>query len=173
MGHKVLALGIMLAALMAAWLVLAAGPAHATTAFTVNSTRDVGDYNPGDGECFTGVVLVIGPECTLRASIQEANAIPGADTIDFDVPTTAVATISPASQLPTITEAVTIDGYSQPGAKSNTLAVGNDAVLKVELSGPGSGSGLRIGAAYSTVKGLVINRWGEGIHISESGATGN
>jgi hypothetical protein len=84
-----------------------------------------------------------------------------------------VATISPASQLPTITEAVTIDGYSQPGAKSNTLAVGNDAVLKVELSGPGSGSGLRIGAAYSTVKGLVINRWGEGIHISESGATGN
>ena len=70
MGHKVLALGIMLAALMAAWLVLAAGPAHATTAFTVNSTRDVGDDNPGDGECFTGVWLVIGPECTLRASIQ-------------------------------------------------------------------------------------------------------
>jgi trimeric autotransporter adhesin len=117
--------------------------------------------------------LVIGPECTLRASIQETNATPGADTIDFDVPTTAVATISPASQLPTITEAVTIDGYSQQGAKPNTLAVGNDAVLKVELRGPGSGSGLRIGAANSTVKGLAINGWGEGVHISESGATGN
>jgi hypothetical protein len=170
---KILALRVLVAALMAAWLALAASPAHATTPFTVNSTTDRGDDNPGDGECFTGVWLVIGPECTLRASIQETNATPGADTIDFDVPTTAVATISPASQLPTITEAVTIDGYSQQGAKPNTLAVGNDAVLKVELRGPGSGSGLRIGAANSTVKGLAINGWGEGVHISESGATGN
>ena len=170
---KILALRVLVAALMATWLALAASPAHATTAFTVNSTTDRGDDNPGDGECFTGVWLVIGPECTLRASIQETNATPGADTIDFDVPTTAVATISPASQLPTITEAVTIDGYSQQGAKPNTLAVGNDAVLKVELRGPGSGSGLRIGAANSTVKGLAINGWGEGVHISESGATGN
>jgi hypothetical protein len=47
--------------------------------------------------------------------------------------------------------------------------VGNDVVLKKQPSGPSSG----IGAANSTVKGLVINRWGEGIHVSESGTTGN
>ena len=37
--------------------------------------------------------------------------------------------------LPTIEEPVIIDGYSQPGARPNTLAVGNNAVLKIELSG--------------------------------------
>jgi hypothetical protein len=31
----------------------------------------------------------------------------------------------------------------------------------------------KLRAANSTVKGLVINRWGEGIHVSESGTTGN
>jgi titin len=178
---KILALRVLVAALMAAWLALAASPAHATTAFTVNSTGDKHDLDfPGgtfdgssDGTCLTNSIYLGVKECTLRAAIQEANVTPGADTIDFAIPGTGVATISPTSQLPTITEAVTINGYSQPGAKPNTLAVGNDAVLKVELSGPGAGSGLRIGAANSTVKGLAINGWGEGVHISESGATGN
>jgi hypothetical protein len=46
---KILALRVLVAALMATWLALAASPAHATTAFTVNSTTDRGDDNPGDG----------------------------------------------------------------------------------------------------------------------------
>ena len=65
--------------------------------------------------------------------------------------------------LPTIEEPVIIDGYSQPGARPNTLAVGNNAVLKIELSGAAmpttNTSGLLINAANSTVKGLVISNW--------------
>jgi len=44
--------------------------------FTVNSTIDEGDIVQGDGVCAAS-----GNNCTLRAAIQEANALPGADTI--------------------------------------------------------------------------------------------
>ena len=44
--------------------------------FTVNSTIDEGDIVQGDGAC-----AAPGNNCTLRAAIQEANALPGADTI--------------------------------------------------------------------------------------------
>ena len=52
--------------------------------FQVNSGYDVGDLNPGDGRCVA--YLTIAPpyvfaHCTLRAAIQEANALPGADQI--------------------------------------------------------------------------------------------
>src|SRR5687767_8966754 len=47
--------------------------------FTVNSTADSPDLNPGDGLC---KARVNGQDvCTLRAAILEANASPGADTI--------------------------------------------------------------------------------------------
>jgi CSLREA domain-containing protein len=177
---KVMALGLLLAALMAASL-LAAGQARASTTFTVNSTEDHSDAVLTVGSCDTGY-QVPGPrgaleaECTLRAAIEQANSTAGADTINFAIPGSGVKTISPNPGLPEITEAVSIDGYSQPGARPNQKAVGNDAVLKIVLSGASApyGSGLRIGASNSTVKGLVVNRWGDtGILVSGSGSTGN
>jgi len=44
--------------------------------FKVNSTDDSVDTLPGDGICRTAAAV-----CTLRAAIQEANALPGADEI--------------------------------------------------------------------------------------------
>src|ERR687894_2037306 len=57
-------------------------PASAAAAFpiTVNDTRDLPDQSVGNGVCATN-----GGRCTLRAAIQEANALIGADTIN--VPT--------------------------------------------------------------------------------------
>ena len=72
---------------------------------------------------------------SLRQAILNANANPGLDTITFDIPGTGVQTISPASALPTITDPVVIDGYTQPGASPNTLAVGDNAVLLIDVSG--------------------------------------
>src|SRR5438874_17299 len=46
--------------------------------FTVDSTTDKADANPGNAKCSTGGIL---PKCTLRAAIMEANAHAGADTI--------------------------------------------------------------------------------------------
>lgn len=60
-----------------------AGVAQAAT-FTVNSTADVVDANPGDGICSTGATLPGTPgtlECTLRAAVAESNALSGANTI--------------------------------------------------------------------------------------------
>ncbi|HEU4402866.1 MAG TPA: DUF4347 domain-containing protein, partial [Candidatus Polarisedimenticolia bacterium] len=44
--------------------------------FTVDSTADVQDANPGDGICSTA-----GGACTLRAALSEANQLNGADTV--------------------------------------------------------------------------------------------
>ena len=75
----------------------------------------------------------------------------GVDTINFAIPGTGVQTVAVGSQglgtLPTITDPVSINGYTQPGASPNTLAKGDNAVLKVELNGaalPLGESGLRI-----------------------------
>ncbi len=48
--------------------------------FTVNSTGDGGDINPGDGVCDDGT-----GDCTLRAALMEANASAGKNEIAFDI----------------------------------------------------------------------------------------
>ncbi len=48
--------------------------------FVVNDASDLSDTNPGDGICQTS-----SSTCTFRAAIEEANALPGWDTIRFSV----------------------------------------------------------------------------------------
>jgi CSLREA domain-containing protein len=57
-------------------MLVAAEPASAVS-FVVDSTADVSDANPGDGICATG-----GGQCTLRAAIEETNAIAGMDVVE-------------------------------------------------------------------------------------------
>src|SRR5690349_19641242 len=97
---------MLLAIMMIAMALPVARPAFAA-GLTVNSTADAADANPGDGVCATA-----GAVCTLRAAIEEANALTGADTINFNIPAAGVQTIAPASDLPQITEAVVIDGLT-------------------------------------------------------------
>src|SRR5215210_2089027 len=157
---------------------IAERPTRAAAPFTVNSTAD-----SGTGGCDA-------TECTLREAIAAANSAAGADTIEFSIPGAGPHTITPSSALPDITSPVTIDGYTQgdstPGdpsddATENTLAVGNNAVLKIELNGdsmPAGGdslvSGLKIkpAAANSTVKGLIVSDWENGIFL-DAGTTDN
>jgi CSLREA domain-containing protein len=54
---------------------LAALPAGALASFTVKSTVDASDNNPGDGVCAANTAA--GVKCTLRAAIEESNANPG------------------------------------------------------------------------------------------------
>src|SRR5437868_13649817 len=70
---------------------------------------------------------------SLRQAILDANANAGADTIAFAIPGPGVHTISPATALPMMTEAVVLDGYTQPGASPNTQPNGEDAVLPIEI----------------------------------------
>ncbi len=94
---------------------------------------------------------------SFREAILFANANPGLDTITFNIPGAGVQNIAVLAPLPTITDGLIIDGYSQPGASPNTLAFGSNAVLLVQLSNGGnSGSGLVIGASGVTVRGLSL-----------------
>jgi hypothetical protein len=52
---------------------------------------------------------------SLRQAIIDANAAGG--TITFNIPGTGVHTISPLSVLPSLTNSVIIDGYTQPGRR--------------------------------------------------------
>jgi hypothetical protein len=110
---------------------------------------------------------------SLRQSIVDANAtISAGDTIQFAI-TNLSTTITPASALPTITDPVTIDGYSQPGSAINPSAATFNGVVPVHLSGTAAGSGangLLITAGNSTVRGLMITGFsGDGIEISGLG----
>lgn len=110
---------------------------------------------------------------SLRQAILDANATPGHGTIVFDIPGLGLHIIRPSSALPTVTEAVFIDGYTQAGAAVNTLSSGCNAVLRIELDGSLAGAdvtALVIIAGNSTVRGLVINRFsGSGILLGANG----
>jgi CSLREA domain-containing protein len=139
--------------------VLAAKPAHATT-FTVNSTGDEADKSPGDEVC----QITTADQCTLRAAIEESNAFAGADTIAFNISGDGPHRISPATELPTITKRVTIDGYTQGDATENTLTQPDktNAVLKIELHGATATNycyGLNVAANNVVIRGLVINNF--------------
>ncbi len=107
-------LGGVLSVLLLIGLTLGAAPlAWAGATFTVDSTADAVDANPGDGVCATAA-----GECTLRAAIQETNALAGADTV----------------WLPAGTYTLTI-----PGAREDQAAAG-DLDLRDSLTIIGSGA---------------------------------
>ncbi len=117
---------------------------------------------------------------SLRQAILDANAAVGADTISFNILGSGVHTIAPASALPQITDGVTIDGYSQPGASANTNGptLGTNALILIELDGTNAGTGSEAavlffapGAGGSTVRGLAVNR-GKWAGIRLSGTAG-
>jgi CSLREA domain-containing protein len=145
-------------AALACWM----APLEAAT-FSVNTTADNG----------TGGCTAL--ECTLREAIVAANATAAADTINFGIgsPATGELRIALASPLPTITQPVTIDGYSQPGSAVNTSANASDATLRIRVDGNFS-RGLAVCADDVTIRGLAITGFaGAGIAFGETngGAT--
>jgi len=136
----------------------------------VNTTDDT-----NDGTCDA-------THCSLREAINIANTHSGPDTIAFNIPTSdpgcdsaGVCTIRPTSySLYLSDDGTTIDGYSQPGASSNTNPFGQpiNAVLKIVLDGSllpqCCPSGLDIRSSNNVVRGLVIHRFYTGIDVVDA-----
>ena len=155
MNYRILSSSWVFAALLSAITM----PAHAAT-FVVDSTLDSTDAAPGNGVCDDG-----GGQCTLRAAIQEANSLAGADSIHFSIGGGGVQTIQPLP-LPTISTTVVIDGTTQPGFSGSPLVV-----LDGSLAGPGA-HGLLVGAPGGgcTIRGLVIHSFRNAIFLQGSGS---
>ncbi len=102
---------------------------------------------------------------SLRDALMTANGNGETDIIKFNIPGSGIHTITPATPLPVITEALTIDGMTQSGATSTSPTI--------ELNGTSAGTsanGLDITAGNSTIRGLIINRFdASGIKISNTG----
>jgi CSLREA domain-containing protein len=142
--------------------------AGSATTITVNSAADT---TANDGACTLREAITAASTNTASGAAAgecaAGQAFPIVDTIEFNISGSGVHTINATSSLPPITEAVLIDGYTQPAnggaaASPNTLAVGDNAVLLVEINGTASPLGSNLfgfkGGSGSTVRGLVINR---------------
>ncbi|RFF28464.1 MULTISPECIES: right-handed parallel beta-helix repeat-containing protein [unclassified Wenzhouxiangella] len=129
-------------------------------AFTVTSTDDDGDADLNDGACVDQ-----SGECTLRAAIEQANAlIGGTAIIDFDLSGAPPFIIdSHAGSLHIQRDDVLIDGSSQSTAPNP----------EIEIRGPGitgsSHDGFHIEGDNNEIRGLSIIEFdGDGIFIDGS-----
>ncbi len=130
----------------------------------VNSTADT-----DDGACSTPGSGPGNHDCTLREAINATNANPGYEKIIFNIPGGGVKTIAPTSPLPAITDALTIDGASRPGASCPDE-------LMIELSGANAGAGatgLTFNSSYNSINGLVINRFQTAVKLQSPTASQN
>ena len=129
------------AALVLAGAGLLARTAEAQTTFTVIHTADSGAGS-------------------LRQAILDANASAGTDTIAFNIPAAGPHVITPATTLPSLTDPVVVDGYTQPGASPNTNPpeLGSNAVLQIQIGGGSSVSFLEVRGGSSTIRGLALRR---------------
>ncbi|WP_189688244.1 cadherin domain-containing protein, partial [Pseudorhodoferax aquiterrae] len=114
---------------------------------------------------------------TLRQAITDANANAGADTIVFNIAGAGLQTINLTSALPTITGALSLNGYTQSDAAVNSASTGSNAVIRIALNGSGAGAGVNglnfgAGSEGSSVRGLAIGGFtGAGILTSVGGLT--
>lgn len=154
------------AALGAALATCSLGAAAAT--FTVNSTANAPDNNIGNGVCATG-----GGVCTLRAAIQEANALAASapHRIRFDA---AITTIT-APTLPAINVPLEIDGNRADLANPRVEINGNAAVSGFQFNDSASQAfdpSPPMGAIKSGLFNLVIRNFtGDGVSLSGRGFT--
>src|SRR4051812_2943977 len=127
-------------AVAAAALAASASSAGANPVLVVKSTADSGPN-------------------TLRNQLATANATPGPDRIEFDISGPAPHVIMPATQLPAVTETLTIDAATQPGFSTST----HKPVVVLDGSAPaGFASGLVVqgtAAGGTQIRGLQIVRW--------------
>ena len=142
--------------------------------------NDVGDGVADDGTCTLREALAAASSNIASGGTPGECAagepLPVVDTIAFAIAGSGVRTIQPASQIPPITESVVIDGYTQQGSLPNTLAIGDNAVLLIEIDCslmPSNVDLFDFHSGGSTVRGLVINRLQGTTMYFSAGASGS
>lgn len=114
---------------------------------------------------------------SLRCAIFGANHSPAnvGKVIDFAIPGCGPVpcVIELGSDLPPFTaDNITVDGYSQPGASPNTLAVGDNAHLAIQIDGKGvknPNQAFLLLSNHDTIEGLSITNYGYNGAINSQG----
>ncbi|MFN2284181.1 MAG: right-handed parallel beta-helix repeat-containing protein [Anaerolineae bacterium] len=118
------------------------------TGFTVNNVGDDSDATPGDGTCETATGNGI---CTLRAAIEETNALSGSDVITFQA---SISLITLGSPLPGLED-----------ASGGTTIRGNDVGILGTYAGTGT-HGFRLSSDGNKLQGLIITGFdGSGVRV--------
>ncbi len=134
----------------------------------VNDVGDERDADVGDGKCDADLNEE-GLQCTFRAALQEADALPEKEVIvAFDIPAgeirDGVYQIEITSPLDPVTRALSIDGTTQPGYQEGTQLV---VIMRSPSLQPAPNYGLRLHTNGSVVRGLtLLNHSHAGILIS-------
>lgn len=145
--------------------------------FVVASTANTADSNPGDGVCNDGT-----GNCSLVAAIMEANALPGADTINLAVggaytltsPDTiyGVCNFGSHSGLPAITSQITINGNGATVARSGAILTPAFHIFCVYNTGDLTLNGVTVSGGSSPAGGGGV--YNEGVtRIVRSTFSGN
>ena len=134
------------------------------TDLLVTTLDDGPDATPGDGVCDTGVSV-----CTLRAAIQEANAIPGDQTITLP-PGTYPLTVTGANEDRAatgdldITDDVLIESTTKNAADVVITANALDRVFDIP---PGSRSSVTL-RGLTIQEGVIVGSTGGGLRNAQS-----
>jgi CSLREA domain-containing protein/uncharacterized repeat protein (TIGR01451 family) len=135
----------------------------ASTTYTVNDLGDAPDASAGNGVCATA-----GGVCTLRAAIQEINALPScSNTINFSV----TGTINLSSALPDLSGYVLING---PGANQLTIrrnSGGSYRLFNIPFGAAISFSGLTLSNGLGDEGGAMRNAGS--LTVTDCALTGN
>jgi CSLREA domain-containing protein len=151
---------------------LALASARAAT-ITVNSAADTA---ANDGVCTLREAIIAANTNTASGAMAgeciAGDILPTVDVIEFAIAGAGVHTITPLTTLPIISQAVTINGYSQTGSSANTnaMSAGINAVLLIEIDTENF-TQLRVTGANTTIRGLVINRGVDKIVVAADGVT--
>ncbi len=138
-----------------------------TATFTVNSTADVVDANPGDGVCETVPGNKI---CTLRAAVQEAGASSAQNTIVVPAGTYLLSTIAACTYHDTGNSNLILENVSTLCVLGRVTIQGAGAAATIIDAG-GGGRGILVSAdANVNLSGLTIqNGKGNGGFVAFGG----
>jgi hypothetical protein len=126
-----------------------------------------GGFEPALATTFTVTnVNDSGPGSLRQAILDSRDDTHSPHSINFNITSfstkSKVRTISLLSPLPTISLPLTLDGTTQPGYAGKPI-------IELEGSHAGAGPGLLISAGFSTIRGLVINRFdGDGVRMFDT-----
>ncbi|MEO8189747.1 MAG: hypothetical protein ABI682_05355 [Acidobacteriota bacterium] len=148
---------ILVSLLTIACAAAATGIARAAT-ITVTTTSDVVAV---DGAVsFREAYNSINAGASANADVVPAGAYGVSDTIAFNITggCAVPCKITASTFYAVMSKSVVIDGYTQPGSSANTLAVGDNALIKIEIDGNSLGFSLFFfQGSGTTVRGLNIH----------------